>query len=429
SFNQMAQSLERRSEDTRRLAHYDQLTGLPNRLMLHKRLGRAMAGRNLSPAAVILMDLDGFKDVNDTLGHSVGDERSFETETFRLGGDEFVLFQPDCGDPRRIAAIVEAVFKQLEEPFAVGDQIISVGVSAGIAIAPQDGTSVDELISNADLALYQAKTEGGRRSRFFVPTLRAKAEAQRRLNAELRRAGAENEFELYFQPEIRLSDRSVVGAEALLRWRHPDKGILGPALFLDTLAKSAIAPEVGRWIIRSACEQVAALRRRGFVLPRIGVNLFPGQANDPDLPDYIDRVLQEAGLPASTLELEITEDAVLNDSDLMPLRTLRSKGVQLAFDDFGTGYASLSYLTRFPVSRIKIDRTFVAKVTDSAQGATVVRSLISIAHNLGITVIAEGVETDAQAAFLLNEGCDEGQGFLFAKPLDADAFADYLDAA
>jgi diguanylate cyclase (GGDEF)-like protein/PAS domain S-box-containing protein len=429
-----------RAEDQlERVAHYDQLTGLPNRLTLQKELGRLLAGDGCAqPNAIALFDLDGFKDVNDTLGHSTGDQLLVEVghrllevtgsrgSVCRLGGDEFVVILPGCGDPLLIGELTSGMLKRLAEPFKINDHILHVGGSAGVAIAPADGTSVDELIANADLALYQAKSEGGRNYRFYLPVLRAQAQARRSLDLELRRAFAENEFELYFQPQIRLMDETVVGAEALIRWRHPERGVLAPGLFIETLGTSAIAPEVSRWIIRTACEKTAAWRAAGLPLGRIGVNLFPSQlANEGFLKD-IDGALHDTGLPAEMLELEITENVALDFEHAKVLQKIHEKGVKIAFDDFGTGFASLSYLTRFPLTRIKIDRSFIGKITDDAGDAAIVRSLIAMAHNLGLQVIAEGVETDAQAAFLLNERCEEAQGYHYAKPLPAAEFEAYL---
>jgi diguanylate cyclase (GGDEF)-like protein/PAS domain S-box-containing protein len=429
-----------RAEDQlERVAHYDQLTGLPNRLTLQKELGRLLSGdASQKSNAIALFDLDGFKDVNDTLGHSTGDQLLIEVgqrlsdvagdhgSVCRLGGDEFVVIIPDCGDPLLISGLVDAMLKRLAEPFKINDQVLHVGGSGGIAIAPADGDNVDELIANADLALYQAKSDGGRTFRFFLPVLRAQAQARRSLDLELRRAFAESEFELYFQPQVRLNDETVVGAEALIRWRHPERGILAPGAFIDTLGTSPIASEVSRWIIHTACEKTAAWRAAGLPLCRIGVNLFPSQLGDERLLRDIDDALRVTGLPADVLELEITENVALNFDDATALQKIHEKGVKLAFDDFGTGYASLSYLTRFPLTRIKIDRSFVGKITDDASDAAIVRSLIAMAHNLGLQVIAEGVETPMQAAFLLNEKCEEAQGFLYAKPLPARDFEAYL---
>jgi diguanylate cyclase (GGDEF)-like protein/PAS domain S-box-containing protein len=433
---------KRAQEQLSRLAHYDPLTGLPNRLSLQKELGRLLAGCQHRPVSIALFDLDGFKDVNDTLGHSTGDQLLIEvchrfnevmdeharaTKVCRLGGDEFVIIVPDCGDPRAIAEIVDLVLLRLKHPYDVNGNVLHLGCSAGIAIAPNDATQADELIANADLALYQAKAEGGQTYRFFLPALRARAQARRGLGIELRRAFAENEFELFYQPQIRLADNAVIGAEALLRWRHPERGLIAPAAFIDALAESSIAPEVGRWIIRTACEQTAAWHGAGFMLNRIGVNLFPAQAHAQELLQDVEDALRATGLPADSLELEITENAALNFEDSnTTLRKIQAVGVRLAFDDFGTGYASLNHLTRFPIWRIKIDRSFVNRITNSVEDAAIIRSLIAMAHNLGLRVIAEGVETEAQAAFLLKEQCEEAQGYLYAKPLPAAEFEVYL---
>ena len=422
------------------IAHYDQLTGLPNRVSLKNELTNLLvADEPQRRHSIALFDLDGFKDVNDTDGHSTGDQLLVEVarrlnrvagevgRVYRLGGDEFVVVIPDCGDPRRITALVESMLRELAEPFEVNEHVLHIGGSAGIAIAPQDGSSVDELIANADLALYKAKADGGHTHRLFVPVLRAQAQTRRGLQVELRRAFAENEFELYFQPQIRLADEAVVGAEALLRWRHPQRGVVSPGAFIQTLAESSIASAVGGWIIRDACAKTAAWRAMGLSLNRISINLFPSQCRDLNLLLDVEGALQMSGLPADILELEISETFALNNDDsIAPLQELHSRGIKLAFDDFGTGYASLSYLTKFPVARIKIDRSFIAQVTDDAENAAIVRSLIAMAHNLKLGIIAEGVETEAQARFLREERCEEAQGFLYAKPLSAADFEAYL---
>ncbi|HEY6258935.1 MAG TPA: EAL domain-containing protein [Xanthobacteraceae bacterium] len=435
---------KRAEEQLTRLAHYDPLTGLPNRLSLQKELGRLLAGCDRSPVSIALFDLDGFKDVNDTLGHSTGDQLLVEVcqrfievtddllrpaKVCRLGGDEFVIIVPDCGDPRVIAEIVDLVLKRLKDPFDVNGNVLHLGSSAGIAIAPNDAAQADALIANADLALYQAKAEGGQTYRFFMPALRARAQARRALGVELRRAFAEDEFELFYQPQIRLADNAVVGAEALLRWRHPERGLIAPAAFIDALGECSIAPEVGRWIITSALAQTAAWHADGLMLGRIGVNLFPAQAHSPELLQDVQDALGATGLPTDLLELEITENAALNVEDSnTTLRKVQALGVRLAFDDFGTGYASLNHLTQFPIWRIKIDRSFVARITNSEEDAAIVRSLIAMAHNLDLRVVAEGVETQEQAAFLLQEQCEEAQGYLYAKPLPAAEFEVYLQA-
>jgi EAL domain-containing protein (putative c-di-GMP-specific phosphodiesterase class I) len=289
------------------------------------------------------------------------------------------------------------------------------------------GSDFDELLSNADLALYLAKSGGGRVYRYFTPALRVSAQSRRALARQLQHAFANDEFELFYQPQIRLTDGAVMGVEALLRWHHPERGLLEPNEFHEVLSATALAVDVGRWVLVTACAQAAQWRRNGFHLSRIAVNLFPRQICDPSLIEHVQATLQDTGLAPEFLELEITEDSALNHEEAAkPLAQLREQGVKLAFDDFGTGFASLRYLTLFPVSRIKIDRSFVKGVTDDPKSATIVRSLLSMAQSLALEVIAEGVETNAHAAFLRNECCDEAQGYLYSRPLSATDFARYL---
>ncbi len=434
-------------EKLKYLAHYDQLTGLANRTSLQNDLNEAIRANDSSlgsATSIAIFDLDGFKDINDTLGHSTGDRllqevarRMTELEAdngrfYRLGGDEFVLVQPHCGDPREIAHAVDAVLKRVSEKFEINGHQLFIGASAGIAIALADGANSEELISNADLALYDAKSTGGNAYRLFIPALRAKAQARRELDAQLKRACAKKEFELYFQPQVRVSDGAVVGAEALLRWRHPERGILAPGAFIEALSESPIVLEVGRWILQSACERGAAWRAMGLPPLRVGVNLFPAQFRGETLLKDVEASLRQSGLSPDALEIEITENIALgqDDATLDALRTLRAKGVSVAFDDFGTGFASLSYLARYPLTRIKIDQSFVRKIVEKStpQDTAIVRSIIVMAHNLGLEVIAEGVETTAQAAFLRTAKCEELQGHLYAKPLTAGEFEAYLRA-
>lgn len=423
------------------LAHFDQLTELPNRVKLQADLDSQLSGasgRKGGRAALVLMDLDGFKDINDTLGQASGDELLHEVaallsesvagkgKAYRSGGDEFVVVLPGQGDPMLVSAAVDDMLRSLAEPMEIGGQRLFVRASAGIAMAPADGNTADELLASADLALSEAKAAGGGAQRLFVPTLRAQAQARRALDLELRRAFGDKEFELFYQPQVRLSDGAIVGAEALLRWRHPERGIIGPAAFIDALAKNAISIDVGRWVLHTACEQAARWQHLGREPLRIGVNLFPAQFEEQFLIEEVWRALRMTGLPPSSLEIEITENIALghDDSIVAPLKALREKGVTLAFDDFGTGYASLSYLRRYPLSHIKIDKSFVQKIDHpvETQDAAIVRSIITMSHNLGLKIIAEGVETEEQAEFLRKEGCEEAQGFLYGRPVSAQEF-------
>ena len=389
----------RAEEQLERVAHYDQLTGLPNRLTLQKELGRLLAGAGCTkPTAIALFDLDGFKDVNDTLGHSTGDQLLVEvghrlTEVAgdrgtvcRLGGDEFVVILPDCGDPlvdrRDWSARCSSGWRSRSR------STIMSCMSAAAPASPSrrtTATTVDELIANADLALYQAKSDGGRIYRFFLPVLRAQAQARRSLDLELRRAFAENEFELYFQPQVRLLTKRVVGAEALIRWRHPERGMLAPGAFIDTLGGKRDRARSQPLDLRTACEKIAAWRAAGLPLGRIGGQPVP----EPIAPTRTsERHRRRAcAIPACRPRCwssKLPRTSRSTSSDAAVLQKLHEKGVKLAFDDFGTGYASLSYLTRFPLTRIKIDRSFVGKITDDAGDAAIVRSLIAMAHNLGL---------------------------------------------
>ncbi len=433
------------SEKLRQLAYSDSLTSLPNRSALYRELETALGGgpaNSTAPTSIALFDLDGFKEVNDTMGHSCGDQLLKAVadrwtgvvgdgpRIYRLGGDEFVVVVSNCGDPRRIAEIARTMLQALEKPFEIAGAVVFISASAGIAVAPGDGADTEELIANVDMALYKAKANGRGNSVFFHNALRADMHARRELELKLRRAYAQGELELYFQPQVRLADAAVVGSEALLRWNQ-GRAVVAPGAFIELLAASPIASAVGSWVLRTACEAAASWRSMGPRPTRIAVNLFPSQFQSPSFVTELEEVLAVTGLPPDSLELEITENIALNcnAATLVPLRKLRERGVQIALDDFGTGYASLSFLTQMPLTRIKIDQSFVRGLPDDHRLVAIVRSLIAMAHNLGLGVIAEGVETVAQAKFLRSEGCDEAQGFLFAKPLTASAFEALLKAA
>ncbi|HLW92223.1 MAG TPA: EAL domain-containing protein [Roseiarcus sp.] len=427
------------------LAYYDTMTGLRNRICLLNDL-KSLAEKNgasgLNAVSIVMLDLDGFKEINDSLGHSTGDHVLSQVakrlsvaargsgKAYRLGGDEFTLVLPGCDDPLLASNVADRAMRAVEEPLEIDGRRLTVGASAGIAIAPAHGSSVEEVIGSADLALHDAKLSGGRKFSLFAPAMRARVAARQELKLELRRAHMAHEFDIFYQPQIRLRDGAVVGAEALLRWRHPDRGLLTPASFIETLARNPIATDVGVWILHAACETAAAWRAKGLPPIRLAVNLFPDQFHDPDLPAIVADALRQHELPPDALELEITENIALGNEETAKarLRDLRDLGIGLAFDDFGAGYASLKCLTQYPLTRVKIDRSFVDMITDPPASAdtAVVLSMITMAHHLGLSVIAEGVENEYQAQFLRDQGCDEAQGFLYAQPLAAEKFVEFM---
>lgn len=418
-----------------RLTYYDSLTGLPNRKLLMERIGAAFEGAQ--PPSIVTIDIDRFKDINNTLGAKAGDAvlcqiaRRLETciggSAFvaRIGGDEFAILVTDPRGPLGAAAQAEAAAAALAEPIVVEAQEVRVSGSFGLAMAPMHGANAEDLLANSGLALFQAKTEGPGRSFVYVPALRAEASARRMYDAELHRATERGEFLLYYQPQFRIVDGVMVGAEALLRWKHPMRNILQPAAFIPALERNALAPIVGDWVLEAACAQ-AAEWRKAFPGFRMGVNLFGAQFHAGDLPARIAHSLTRHGLPAEALELEITENIALDQADkvLPQLEAIRATGVQLAFDDFGTGYASLNVLNRYPITRIKIDRSFIEEIVDPDRDYPVVSTLIDLSRRLGLKIIAEGVETGVQKSFLAAAGCQEGQGYLFGRPVPADVFED-----
>jgi diguanylate cyclase (GGDEF)-like protein/PAS domain S-box-containing protein len=417
------------------LAHCDTVTSLPNRNALHVRLA-ADIGR--VPCALLLLDLDGFKHVNDTLGHSFGDQllaavgvrlaTAAGNQAFvaRLGGDEFAVVLSDCADPVWVDEITTQIFKSLQLPFELAGQSIYVGTSIGIAMAPRDAVEVDLLLSSADLALYSAKSDGGGVRTFFARAMQNRSEQRHRLGSELRQALANDELELWYQPQVCLADTSLSGVEALLRWRHPDHGLLTPDIFIDVLEASVIAEEVGDWIVDQACAFAAYWKRAGFGSLRVGVNLFAAQLRSDRLLEVVSSALKRHDLTPDQLELEITETTVLRDGkqSTQALGELKRLGVGIAFDDFGTGFASLSLLQKYPLTRLKIDRSFVARIDREVGDAAIVKAVIGMTRSLGLLAIAEGVETAEQEAALVRLGCDEAQGYRYGRPMPASDLVD-----
>jgi diguanylate cyclase (GGDEF)-like protein len=421
-----------------RLAHLDSLTELPNRMVLRNRIDEAVA--NDKPASVLLIDLDGFKDVNDTLGHSAGDMLlkmvaarilaliGPADTVARLGGDEFATLLPGLDDPLKVATFSDALIKAIAEPFTIDGQPVVIGASIGIALCPAHGHQAEDLLANADLALYQAKAEGRHCRRFFMPGLRHAALNRRTCQIEMREAAAEKQFELYYQPLVNMTDGRLVGAEALLRWRHPQRGILSPGAFFSVLETSLLAASIGDWALETALVQAARWRRMAMPDFRISVNLFGMQFKMGDIESLVRQTLALHELPPQALELEITENIILRHDEAMvrPLHNLHRFGVGIAFDDYGTGYASLSFLKRFPLSRLKIDRSFVRDVCTDPEDAAIVQAILYLGQSFGLGVIAEGVETPEQQAFLTANGCQEAQGFLFGRPMPADVFTQHF---
>jgi diguanylate cyclase (GGDEF)-like protein len=383
-----------------------------------------------------MIDLDGFKDVNDTLGHIVGDAILCEVArrlqnlvdendvVARIGGDEFAIMLANMTDTQAAMQLADGMIVNIAKPINIDGNIIRVAASCGVALAPAQAQEALELVSDADLALFKAKSLGRGRTCMFVPALRMEAVARRRYGLELHRAVDEGEFLLFYQPQIKLSDNTIVGAEALIRWRHPERGILSPAAFLPALEGGTLAATVGSWILNEACAQTAYWRRNGAPDFRIGVNLCSAQFRVGDLAAEVFETLARHGLPADALELEVTENIVLDSDDivLQMLQRLFDAGVGIAFDDFGTGYASLSLLKTYPLTRIKIDQTFVRGILKSKRDASVVRAILDMARSFDLETIAEGIETDAERSYLKTELCDEGQGYLFGKPMAAKQF-------
>ena len=431
----------RNEEHLYRLAHYDPLTALPNRLVLSAALDGAVGSRR--SVTVLMLDLDGFKEINDTLGHAAGDQVlkaaaqrikarvGGKGVVGRLGGDEFAVVISDLADPIAAGALCEDLIKAFRTPIGwEKDQESSLGLSIGIAMGPRHGTSASELLASADLALYRAKAEGRHSYSMFQPSFRQAAAARRTCDQELQQAVADGELELYYQPLVRLADRKMVGAEALLRWRHPQHGLLAPGAFLHVLDAGSLAATVGDWVIRTACTCATSMRQLGLTDFAVSVNLFGAQFRKGNLVSCVGDALQDAGLPADALELEITENVILRHDEQMvaPLRELRARGVGIAFDDYGTGYASLSMLKRFPLSCLKIDQSFVRNVAVSEEDAAVVKAILYLAQSFDLSVIAEGIETEQQASLLQELGCQFGQGFLYAKPLPATQMLKFLGA-
>jgi diguanylate cyclase (GGDEF)-like protein len=411
------------------LAHYDALTGLPNRALFQRHAEGLLLEAAGAEFAILYIDIDEFKRINDTLGHLIGDEflkgvaerlrQSVRPEDFiaRLGGDEFAILQRGIAGAEDVHALVARIYERLRTPFDCHGHQLSSDASIGIAIAPRHGTDLFDLLKNADLAMYAAKSAGRRTYRFFDPAMELQAKLRRELEADLRTALAEGGFELHYQPLADLRNDAVTGCEALLRWRHPVRGMISPAEFIPVAEETGLIEEIGLWVLRTACAEAA-----GWPADvRIAVNVSPIQFKSGSLSLKVAAVLAETGLDPRRLELEITEAVLIADDDaaLVTLNQLRALGVHIALDDFGTGYSSLQYLQRFPFDKIKIDRSFVKEVVRNASSASIIRAVVSIAADRNMVTTAEGVETLQQRETVQNLGCTQMQGYLFSKPRPA----------
>ena len=426
-------------------ANYDELTGLANRSLLNDRLRQdILAATTLgTQLAVLFVDLDHFKYINDSLGHQIGDEllkvmaerlrscvREWDTVA-RLGGDEFVLIYHGQSGPDEVRHVGERVLKVLAEPWLIEHGEFHVSSSVGVAVFPTDGTDTETLLKNADAAMYRAKESGRNTLQFFTAELNARMMERLAMERRLRRAVEREHLLLHYQPRIDMASGRVVGAEALVRWQAPGETLIPPARFIPLAEETGLIVEIGRFVLRTACAQGRAWLERGYEPLVISVNVSPRQFRQENFVATVAAALRESRLPPELLELEITESMVMHDAPrlIRMLEELRQLGVQISVDDFGTGYSSLSYLKRFPVHRLKIDRSFVADVTRNPDDAAIVRTIIALGHNLGLCVVAEGVESDAQLEFLRANGCDEMQGFYFGLPLPVDRFEETLTRA
>lgn len=422
------------------LANTDHLTGLPNRAALDRYLNRMMADTRSTSFALAFIDLDNFKMVNDSLGHGAGDDllrliadRLKKTAgptsyVARLGGDEFVLVMPDCARPQDR---IEKVCRAVQAPILLNGVELHVTCSAGLSLFPSDGRTIDALFSKADMAMYRAKDAGRNTFRHFSPEMADIAASKLQRFEELRRAIVADQFVLHYQPQCELASGVTTGAEALIRWKHPTKGMLPPSKFIALAEETGLIAELGELVLWKACRQAKAWQDAGNTAIRMGVNVSARQFENPDLPAIIAEILAETKLSAEYLEIEITESVVMRDDErsIARMKQLSDLGISIALDDFGTGYSSLSNLKRFPISRLKIDQSFIADVTDDSDSAAITAAIIALSKQMALQTIAEGVETQAQASFLRAAACEEAQGYHFGRPVPASQFLHQVDCS
>jgi diguanylate cyclase (GGDEF)-like protein/PAS domain S-box-containing protein len=423
-------------------AQHDFLTGLPNRMLLNDRVSQAisLAARHMKKVAVLFLDLDGFKHINDSLGHPIGDKllqsiakrlvdcgRSSDTVS-RQGGDEFVVLLSEVEQSDDAATTARRMLQAVAEPHSIGQHDLHVTASIGLSIYPDDGLDAEALIKNADTAMYQAKENGHQSYQFFKPAMNVRAVERQSIEESLRRALERQEFALHYQPIINLGTGEITGAEALIRWTHPIRGPVSPAQFIPVAEDCGLILPIGNWVLREACKQARAWVDSGLPLGTMAVNISAIEFRDERFLEGVFGILKDTGLDPRSLELELTESVLMKraESTESILKALRARGVQVAVDDFGTGYSSLSYLRRFPIDALKIDQSFVRQITTAPDETTIVTAVISMGRSLKLRVVAEGVETQEELAFLQAHQCDEAQGYFFSRPLPPKQFAKLL---
>jgi len=430
--------IKRAEENIFFLAHHDPLTKLPNRSTLYARIEQVLsvAQKARRDVALLFLDIDGFKQINDTLGHDVGDRllqavakrlsdctRSCDVVS-RLGGDEFVIVLWDCG----VAETTIVAEKIIASCFSTDDGSATVNISIGVSLYPEDGSDYLLLLKNADIAMYHAKKSGGSNFEFFTPKLNEKAHERFSVEVELRRALERDEFVLHYQPKVDLSTGRFSGMECLIRWQHPERGLIPPAEFIEIAEESGLLTPITKWTIRSVCRQLQQWRQQGIGNVPVAVNISPSFFQHRDFEDTVESALLETGTPPESLELELTEATVMSDPQkaLGSMAAMKALGLQIAIDDFGTGYSSLSYLKKLPVDKLKIDQSFIHNIAQDPDNAAVVRAVISIGRSMQLKVIAEGVENVSQLSWLQAEGCGEAQGFYFSRPLPGQGISSLL---
>lgn len=441
-FNDMIHHIREAKEKIQYQAYHDPLTGLPNRILFNDRLMVALTQADVKDqmVAVLLIDLDRFKNINETLGHRMGDlllqnvakrvidcMREGDTVS-RLGGDEFILILSDITQVQEVITIASKILDVLaNEPFDLAGHELYITPSIGISVYPNDGEDIETLVKNADMAMYRAKERGRNNYQLHTPAMNTAANERLTLENNLRRAIDRNEFILHYQPKVDLATGKMTGMEALVRWQHSEWGMVSPVKFIPVAEETGLILPIGDWVLRAACEQNKRWQEQGHPPVRVAVNLS-GHQFERGLVKQVRQVLQETGLEPEWLELEITESTLMHNTQLIIeiIQELKNMGIHISIDDFGTGYSSLSYLERFPIDSLKIDQSFVRSIENPETDAVIARAIISLGHSLGLQVIAEGVETAAQLDFLRSQNCDVGQGYLFSRPVSAEQFEELL---